>query len=118
MPAFARRRLAPARTKRNHRCRRRRHLATGGLALVEELRAVRRRLDALGGRGDGRKKDAVESAHRDNQRIGRVARFEHAVRVAPQSANWWARELARKDSLAHVVGVASSAWVASSPISA
>ena len=30
-------------------------------------------------RGVARKKDALESAHRDNQRVGPVVGFEHAV---------------------------------------
>ena len=50
------------------------HLAAGGLALIEELQAVRRRLDALEAWRRA-KKDALESAHRDNQRVGPLVRF-------------------------------------------
>lgn len=42
-----------------------------------------------------RKKDALESAHRDEQRIVPVVGFQHRSTVRPQSANWWALHAAQ-----------------------
>lgn len=40
--------------------------------------------------GAVRKKDALESAQRDKQRVGPFIGFEHKATIALRCANWWA----------------------------
>lgn len=69
-------------------------------------------------RGAARKKDALESAHRGDQRIGVSLGFEHTASVAPRSANWWALSYLGKVRSRTSCAYVCKACVASSPISA